>query len=118
LLEFTVVFPLLLVITFGAVQYGMLLITYSGMLNAARETARTWSVGGLASAAAAKIDLEGRRTDATRWVTATDWKVSTSISGDELTVAVAVPSGPASVIDLPFLPMPTEITATVVMRQE
>lgn len=119
LVEFTLIFPLLLIMTFGAVQYGMLFLTYNGMLNAARETARLWSVGQLATDAAARTDIAGRRAGAAGWVEAGDWNVGgTSKSGDQLTVSVVVPSKRASVITMPFLPMPGNISATVVMKQE
>lgn len=119
LIEFTLIFPLLLIMTFGAVQYGMLFLTYNGMLNAARETARLWSVGQIATDAAARTDIASRRAGAAGWVAAGDWNVSgTSKSGDQLTVSVVVPSARAAVINMPFLPMPATISASVVMRQE
>ena len=119
MIEFTVIFPLLLLMTFGIIQYGMLFLTYTNMYNAARETARRWAVAEFATEALAEADISGRRSAVASWVPAADWDVSgTKKVGNQLTVMIQVPSSSASVVNLPLLPLPATLIATVVMREE
>jgi Flp pilus assembly protein TadG len=119
MIEFLIVLPLLLLMVFATIQYGMLFITYSGMLNAARDTARQWAVGELASEAAAEAEASARRARSAPWVAAAVWDVSpTAASGRQRTVTIKIPSVWATGVKLPLLPMPETLVASVSMRGE
>ena len=105
--------------TFEIIQYGMMFLTYSGMHNAARETARRWAVAEFATEALAEADAYARRSAVADWVPAADWDVSgTTKTGDILTVSIQVPSNRASILNIPFIPMPATLDATVTIREE
>lgn len=122
LVEFTIVLPILLMLTFGVVQYGMLFLTYNNMQNVARDVARSWAVGELADEAEVQTEAAARRAGAAGWVPAADWSVATNPAtgpgGGGVEVSITVPSGRASVISLPLIPMPETISVAVLMRKE
>ena len=119
LLEFTVVVPIFIMLTFAIIQYGMLFLTYSGMHNAARETARRWAVADFATEALAEADAHARRSTVADWVPAAYWDCSqTTKLGDILTVTIQVPGNRASILNIPLIPVPAMLTATVVIREE
>ncbi|NEX92714.1 TadE family protein [Caulobacter sp. 17J65-9] len=115
LVEFSLVAPLLFGLTFGVIQYGLLLYTYNNMLNAARETAREISIGAI-PAADAKTFAEPMLVGwPAPWTVAADPKVTIN-GADHVRMTISVPSSKAAILNL--IPMPQTLTAEVVMRME
>ncbi len=118
LTEFLLVFPMLVLMIFGVLWFGMLFMTWSSMHNATRETARHWAVGDFTTVASAHADVIARLA-VVRWVPAANWDVSGTVkSGNQLTVSVTVPTNLVSPFPLPWVPLPATIETTVVIREE
>ena len=117
LVEFLLVLPLFIILLLGTLQIGMLFLTWSGMYNAARETARRWAVQEFTTEVQAEADAAGRRAAAAPWVAAGNWDVTgTTKVGNQLTVSITVPSSGATMFLI--LPLPANLTATVAIRDE
>ncbi|MBC6981557.1 TadE/TadG family type IV pilus assembly protein [Caulobacter sp. 17J80-11] len=115
LVEFSLVAPILLSLTFGVIQYGLLLYTYNNMLNAARETARSVAIGSVKAAAAPDFAKTMLVTWPAPWTVTADDKVK--INGDDhVRLTISTPSSKAAIINL--VPMPATLTAQVTMRIE
>ena len=78
LIEFALVFPLLLLVTLGIVDFGLLFQRYEVLTNAAREGARVAVLPGYSSA-----DVEDR---------VEQYLQATSLSGTTVTTTVAAPA--------------------------
>lgn len=117
-LEFTVVAPLLLFLCFGIVQYGLMLLVYNSMYDAARQGARVLAVS-TADSATAEADAEAKAREVLTPVSWPDWCddcVVATDGTDVVTVTVTVPAVEASIINV--VPMAPNLVAKVVMRKE
>jgi Flp pilus assembly protein TadG len=111
--EFALMLPLLMVILFGSLQYGIMLMTYNSMVNGARSAARAASLGDT-SEADIRADL---RNWLPAWVPADAATVTiTNVGADDVRVDVSMPSANATVFRLG--PMPATLTASVLMARE
>lgn len=113
-LEFTVVAPLLIFLCFGIVQYGLMLLVYNNMYDAARQGARELAVSTADSATAVAAAEATVRELLVDWPKT--WGVEPTIVGDDVAVIVTVPADEASIIKV--VPMPATLVAKVVMRKE
>lgn len=114
LLEFTVVAPLLLLLCFGIVQYGLAFLVYNNMYDAARQGARQLAVS-TADSATAEAEAEATVMELlVDWPT--NWVVTPEDGEDDVSVTITVPAVEASIIKV--VPMVTELRAEVVMRKE
>ncbi len=108
--------PLMTVMIFGTLQYGVLMYTYNSMLNTARNSARSLAVGSATEtevATSAKANLPG-------WVPKAEWTITPQDTGttktNQVTTEISVSSSKATV--LPLLPMPAKIGVRVVMLKQ
>ena len=115
-MEFALLLPLMTAMMCGIFQYGVLMLTYNSMLNAARDGARALAIGTsneaqVASTAKAKLP---------QWVPQTSWTIvaadTASTGSSQVRTSISVPSNDATF--LPFVPMPAEISVNVVMQKE
>jgi len=114
--EMALVTPVLLAVTFGTVQYGMIMFTYNSMLTVARESTRTLSLG-LATESAVRTTALSRLP---AWVPPANWTISpqdTATTGtNQVRTTITVPSAVAAGFHM--VPMPATLTVTVVMLKE
>ncbi len=119
IIEAAIVFPLLLLLTFGIIEYGWALLKSQQITNATRQAARI----------AARPDA----TNADIQATVTSLMTNANISGyqltypgditiippgEMLTVTISVPYESIQLAGPPFVPMPTNLQATVTMAKE
>ena len=110
-LEFAFVVPLLLSLTIGGMQYGLLLFVQSSMYNAARDGTRTYITGSTTAAAVsiAKGELPS-------WVqSAGSLSVNVQDLGTTVSTTISVSSASAAIVRM--VPMPGNISATVYMAK-
>jgi Flp pilus assembly protein TadG len=106
--EFAMMLPMLLAMMFGVVQLGFAGFTHSSMLTSARTGARQIAFG--ANQASALASVRAQLPGYIR--SAATINVTENASG-MARVQVSVPGAAASLI--PFLPMPTTISAEITM---
>ncbi len=117
--EAALVFPLLLMLTFGAIHYGWLLMRVNQITNAARQGVRvairpnaTWA------------DVEYAVANVMTNAGISEYNMSTSgigvPVGDEITVQLTVSTSDPEIglIKIPLLPTPEELRASVTMAKE
>ncbi|WP_439534286.1 TadE/TadG family type IV pilus assembly protein [Polymorphobacter sp.] len=111
--EFALILPLLLLLFFGSVQYGVLMFTYNSMLTTARNGARALAVGSATPTAVRTAVLAGMP----GWVSPDSVTiVAGNVGADQVRTAITVPSAGATIMRL--VPMPAEISVDVVMERE
>jgi Flp pilus assembly protein TadG len=113
-IEFAITLPLLLLLNFMILQYGFVLVTYHNMYDAARQAARQLAAG-TADEAEAVAAAEALLVDwPTSWTVVAQSAATTGT--DDVRVRITVPGSEAGIFG--FTPMPTELAAEVVMREE
>lgn len=114
--EFALVLPVLITLLIGTMQYGLLLFTYSSMLEAARNATRRLAVGAASESQARDAAL----LVLPAWIASGNWTITPEDSATTGTTAVqttiSVSSQFAAVLNL--VPMPSTLTVRVVMRKE
>jgi len=114
--EFAIILPVFTAMLLGTIQYGTLMLTYNGMMDTARSSARDLAVG-ISTPAEVETKGKGKKLG---WIKNGKWAVTamdTSATGtNEVRMEIRVPSKEATV--LPFLPMPDELVVTVSMEKE
>jgi Flp pilus assembly protein TadG len=123
LVEFLIVMPILLMLLFGAIQYGMLFITYNGMLSAVRETSRQWSVGTLTTEAQVTAATREYLRRAAPWVqtAAVSTPVISTVGATttkQLSLTLSVPSFQATGMNIALVPAPRTLAVRAVMTGE
>lgn len=120
--EAAIVFPLLLLLTLGIIQYGWLFLKAHQTTNAARHGARI-----AIRADATNSDvldaigylMEDAGLGGSGYsVQFSPIDVSSVVMGGELSVQISVPGAKVSLFNVSFLPTPEVITAKVVMAKE
>ena len=120
--EAALVFPLLLIVTFGCIEYGWIFLKSQQITNAARQgariAARPDSVNGdVTSAIGTMLGAVGIGSgEYSVDIVPTD--VTTPEPGDILTVTVTVPYTNIDLTGAPFLPVPTNLSAAISMAKE
>lgn len=113
--EFALILPLLLLLLFGTVQYGVMFFTYNNMNNAAREGARALAVGDVnvanAESLATAFLVGWARPHAT---VVADTTVQSGVTFAR--VRITMPGNRAGVVR--FAPGPTQLSAQVLIREE
>ena len=123
-IEAALVFPLLVMLTFGVIEYGWLFLKAQQITNAARHGARVAiradatnpdvlnAISGLMTQAGmAEVDTG-------YLVTILPGDISSLSVGDALEVQVTVPAGNVAIINIPLLPKPENLGALVTMAKE
>ena len=115
--EAAFVFPVLLLLIFGAIHYGWLFMRANQIANAARQGVRAAIVNrDVAGAVAFVMTKAGLSTG--------DYTMSTfnigALAGDPVTVEVTVQTANSKIglINIPMLPTPTRLSASVTMAKE
>jgi Flp pilus assembly protein TadG len=116
--EFALILPVLLLVLFGIVQFGLLFSVQNQMVNAAREAARAMAVEGATETegenlAMAHLSAYG---DMNFTVDAVD--ADPANGNPDVSVTVQVPATDAVVVDVLGLFGGRNITQRIVMRQE
>jgi Flp pilus assembly protein TadG len=108
--EFALILPLLLVLLFGIMQFGYTFFEYNEVVAAAREGARSASIG--------KTDAEVRQRTiaASPGLEAASLTVAIVKSTDSARVTVSYPR--TELVPLPTIVLPNVITATAEMKME
>jgi len=116
--EAALVFPLLLLLTMGAIEYGWLFLKAQHTTNAARQGARLAIrpdvTNGEVLALIDRLMAEGGLADSGYVVNLTP----APTAGDLLKVEIRVPSAGIVIINASFLPVPEWLRASVTMTKE
>ena len=120
--EVAIVFPLLLLLTFGAIKYGWLFLKAQQITNAARHGARIAILPGKTTDEVELmiINLLG---DVGITISADNVDfdppdISSVSAGDTVTVQVTVPGANVDIMDVPLLPQVGNLGASVTMAKE
>lgn len=114
--EVAIVFPLLLLLTFGVIEYGWMFLKAHQITNAARNGCR-YAIRPDVNAG----DVEAVVAELMTSAGITGYHVTYSPgvnAGDAVTVGVSVLWANIAIIDIPFLPKPTNIQASTTMAKE
>ena len=119
--EFVLILPVLMLFLFGIIQFGSVLYLQSNMANAAREAARSLSVGSTTIAAQSPPEAGSAEDLALNHLT--NWSrtfsvVATEPDADSVSVQVSVPAADAAFGDMFGFWGSSTLTATVTMRKE
>lgn len=118
--EFAIVAPVFLLLVFGMIEYGRMVMVYQVLTNASREGARVAVLDGASTAGiTATVNTylsNGTITGAT--VTVTPDPPSTAQYGDPVTVTVSVPFSQVSWLPSPMYLGGKTLTSSTVMRRE
>jgi Flp pilus assembly protein TadG len=122
LVELSLVLMILVLLTFGVMEYGWMFFQIQQVTNAARAGAREAILPDTSNAAVQAV-VDGVMTDsglgATGYgVSISAGDVSTLNRGDAVTVAVAVPYGNIELLGMSIFPAPGELNASVTMAKE
>lgn len=121
-IEIAIILPLLLLLVLGAIEYSWLFMKSHQITNAARQAAR---VGAMVDSDSAKVVQAA--TDALAaggidslniQITVNPTDVLNLLAGDLLTVEVLIPYNDVSLLQLPLIPTPTQLRASVSMAKE
>jgi len=123
LVEAALVFPILLLLTFGLIEYGWLFLRMESISNAARNGARLAITPDATSAEViSEIDImmdSAGMADSGYTVTLTPSDISSIQPGDILTVRIVVPNyEDISLTGAPLIPVPDQIERYVTMAKE
>lgn len=112
--EFALMVPVLTTVMLGIIQYGTLFYTYHAMTGAARTAVRAIAIGSQNATTAAAT----ARTVLPSWVPSADYVVDVTdgATGTQVSAQITVASDKAAII--PYLPMPADLVARVVMIKE
>jgi Flp pilus assembly protein TadG len=118
--EFAIVAPVLLLLVFGMIEYGRLVMVQQVITNATREGARKAVLDGATTTNVTTVVtdfLTASRINGAV-VTVTPSPPSSAAFGDPVTVSVQVPFSQVSWLPTPMFLKTTSLSATTVMRRE
>lgn len=118
--EFAIVAPVLLLLVFGMIEYGRLVMVQQVITNATREGARSAVLDGATTTGVTTIvnDFLTASRVSGAIVTVTPSPPSSAAFGDPVTVSVQVPFSQVSWLPTPMFLSSTTLSATTVMRRE
>lgn len=118
--EAAILFPVLLLLTFGIIEYGWLFLNANLITNAARHGSRI-----AIRATATNTQVMNSISDLMTSANITGYQVTISPSdisladvGEVVKVDISVPWGQIAIINTPFLPTPTHLQASISMAKE
>jgi Flp pilus assembly protein TadG len=121
--EAAIVFPLLLLVTLGAIQYGWLFLKAQQITNAARAGARiailpdVTVIGDVEPAISSLMTAAGMGASGYT-VTVTPGNPASLGPGQAVTVRITVPGANIDIMGTGLLPTPANLTAAVTMAKE
>ena len=116
--EAAIVFPLLILLTVGIIEYGWLFLKAHQLANAARIGAR---VAIRADSTIGEVTTAVNTVMADARITGFSLSVSPGVSvapGSPIEVKMTVPSSNVALVNTPLLPMPATLGASVTMAKE
>ena len=118
--EFAIVAPVLLLLVFGMIEYGRLVMVQQVITNATREGARQAVLDGATTTSVTTVvnDFLTASRISGAVVTVTPNPPSSAAFGDPVTVSVQVPFSQVSWLPTPMFLSTTTLSATTVMRRE
>lgn len=122
LIEIALVLPLLLALTLGLIEYGWLFLKDQAITNAARQGARIgvlpYSTNADALASITQLMTSAGLAGSGYTVTFTPSNVATVPPNQTVRVEISVPYANIALINLPLVPVPTNLRAVVIMAKE
>ena len=119
LVEAALVFPLLMMLTVGLLEYGWLFIKVQQLNSAAREGVRVWARrGGASGDTSAKVTQVMSDSGISGYTTTTLPSSGTPTPGTKITVRVSVPYSSIDLIGAPLIPVPTTVQGELSMVKE
>lgn len=118
--EAVLVLPVLLLLTFGVMEYGWMFLKMQEVTNATRHGARI-AITPDATSAQVKVaitDLLGKTGVKGATVTLTPTDISAVAAGQTITVTTSVPYANVTLLNLTLLPVPTSLQTQVGMAKE
>lgn len=112
--EFALLLPMFVTLMLGTLQYGSLYYTQNAMIGAARTAARSVAIGSQNATTAEAT----ARTSLPNWVPAANYVVTITDAapGSQVSARIVAPSSKAAIV--PYLPMPAQVEARIVMMKE
>jgi len=119
LIEAAIILPLLLLLILGVIEYGWALLKSQQITNATRQGARIAARPDVTNAdiqdtVSALMDSAG----ISGYELTLPGDVSSITPGDSLTVTITVPYSSVELAGAPFVPMPSQLKASVTMAKE
>ncbi len=111
-IEFALLFPLLIVLTFGGLEYSYHFVKWQAVMAAAQDGARAGAQTAMPNEPDTAAEVAAQATLARfypRTVPSGASYVGAIVGADQVKVTVTVPN--TSLVGLPFLPVPTSIVA-------
>lgn len=128
LVQAVLVLPILLLITFGLIEYGFLFLKAQQLENTVRQAARTGAlpdanntrVNTLVSSMMtdARLQSSGYTVSITQYGSSTPVDVGAVSPGQMLSVTITIPYDNISITRAPLIPVPTQLKRTVTMAKE
>lgn len=115
--EAALVFPLLLVLTFGVIEYGWLFLKAHQITNAARQGARV-AIREDATLLEVQTAIDTLMANAGISYDPPDISDINPGVGNTVTVTITVPSQNVAIINIPLLPLPDQLVASITMSKE
>ncbi len=120
--EAALVFPLLLMLTFALIEYGWMFIKAQQVINTARHGVRTAvtpdATNDQVLTAISNFMAAAEMGESGYVVRFSPGDVSASGPGDNVTVEVEVPYQQLNLMNVPFIPLPGSLRASVSMAKE
>ncbi len=120
--ETALILPVLLLLTFGLIEYGWLFLKSQEITNAARRGARVAVRADATSSdvisAVNNVMTASDLGDSGYQVTITPSVISTTSPGDVITVQITLPYANVSLTGTPIVPTPANVQASVSMARE
>ncbi len=115
--ETALVLPLLLILTFGGIKYGWLFFRWHQVTNITRHAARVAARPGDRSGEVAVLIAE--RMEASG-IAGYSYTISnpTPGTGESLVLEISVPGGEVDILNIPLLPRPTTLSASMALSKE
>ena len=121
-IEMAIIFPIILLITIGLIEYGWIFLKYQQVTNAARQGAR---VGARVDATNTDVDNAVDTIMAAAGISSGEYTVSiaptdvtTPEPGEALTVTVTVPYANIQLTGGVLVPVPTNLQSAITMAKE
>jgi Flp pilus assembly protein TadG len=124
LVEAAIVLPLLILVVFGLIEYGSLLLRLQQIENATRQAARYAATPDATQAATTTListlmTTAGMPNSSSHYtVTTTPTDIATASRGDQITIKISVTYNNIAITKSSLIPVPTTVSRTVVMAKE
>ena len=124
LVEAAIVLPLLILVIFGLIEYGSLLLRLQQIENVTRQAARYAATPDATQSATTTLvstlmTTAGMPNSSSHYtVTTSPTDIGTAVRGDRITVTVSITYTNIAITRSSLIPVPTTVSRTVVMAKE